>query len=369
LSVAVACLAASFATIGCGGNARKAKSASGELVLNLYDTSGGVNWYDTVAGNPAARKGGGYWTGTYDTNKGDLQFGNFVLPHYGATYGTVGYWGGFTTGTNGDSSNYGYPDTSHHVGSVDWIDNQWGIMAAGGIDPLYNNPVKGVPYLIAYEGTRLDVHLANGSSFIPQEVYICAHPWPYYGNFFGDGFARPLNRPGDYFVLKITGLSGSGDPVANPIIDTLAKYDALQQYGVWQSSSWHSVNLNVEEEPASAVTLRFELETTDTGQYGPNTALYFCMDKLKVTELEVAQTGAVVRKAKPADKISTVEVKDYLPLTSYTGGEILVHDAKGKVALKTTVKAGEKINLSKLPAGEYRLRHGHRSIPIKKVGK
>jgi hypothetical protein len=52
---------------------------------------------------------------------------------------------------------------------------------------------------------------------------------------------------------------------------------------------------------------------------------------------------------------------------SYTGGDVLLYDAKGKEVWRTTVKAGEKPNLSKLPKGEYRLRHGHRIIPIKKV--
>jgi len=35
---------------------------------------------------------------------------------------------------------------------------------------------------------------------------------------------------------------------------------------------------------------------------------------------------------------------------------------------KTIIKAGEKINLSKLPAGEYRLQHGNKLIPINKKG-
>jgi hypothetical protein len=79
------------------------------------------------------------------------------------------------------------------------------------------------------------------------------------------------------------------------------------------------------------------------------------------------RAGAAKASKAPKAAETAVEVKDYFPLISHTGGEVIVHDAKGKVALKTTLKAGEKVKLSKLPAGEYRLRHGHRSIPIKKV--
>ncbi len=62
----------------------------------------------------------------------------------------------------------------------------------------------------------------------------------------------------------------------------------------------------------------------------------------------------------------TVAVKDYFPAKSHTGGEVIIFDANGKEILKTTVKAGERINLSALPAGNYRLRHGSKLITITK---
>jgi hypothetical protein len=360
--VALACTAAGLATFGCANSG--AKGVGTPLVLNLYDTSGGVDWTDSVTGDPAARKGGGYWKGTYDEDKDDLQFGNFVLPHYGATWGTTGYWGGFTTGTNGDSSNYGYADTSHHVGSVDWIDNQWGIMATGGIDPDGNYPVKGTPYLIAYgSGSDMKVSLNGDSLFNPQEIWICTHPWPYYGNFFGDGFARPLNQSGDYFILNIQGINESGTLVGT-VTDTLAVYDPSAPYSVRQKSNWHSVLF-----PSRWTNIKyisFTLVTTDVGEYGPNTAFYFCMDKLKVTK-----TGGVASTSTSIKDTTTAvwyEVTDNMKLNSYTGGVVTVHDAKGKKVLETSIKAGgDSINLSKLPAGEYHVRHGHRTIPIKKI--
>jgi hypothetical protein len=86
----------------------------------------------------------------------------------------------------------------------------------------------------------------------------------------------------------------------------------------------------------------------------------------------VVKQGATPSTAAVAAKVTSpnakiVEVKDYFSKTSYTGGDVIVYDAKGKEALKTSVKAGEKINLSKLPVGEYRLKHGHKQIPFKKV--
>jgi hypothetical protein len=105
--------------------------------------------------------------------------------------------------------------------------------------------------------------------------------------------------------------------------------------------------------------------------YGPNTAVYFNMDKLKVTKTGgVASnvSSVALRNEKMTNTIKAVEVTDYFPVKSHSGGIVTVYDTKGKEVLKTTVKAGEKINLSKLPAGEYRLQHGNKLIPISKKG-
>jgi hypothetical protein len=107
--------------------------------------------------------------------------------------------------------------------------------------------------------------------------------------------------------------------------------------------------------------------TDSLSGYGPNTAVYFCLDKLRITKTGgVAPASASLRKAETITANKTVEVKDYFPISSYTGGSVSVYDPKGKEVLKTTVKAGEKINLSQLPKGEYRLKHGHRTIPVTK---
>jgi hypothetical protein len=375
--VALACTAAGLATFGCANSG--AKGVGTPLVLNLYDTSHGVDWTDTVTGDYPDSIGGGYWKGTFDQNKGALKFEDFVLTHSGNTWisgnDTTRYWNGFTTGSNGDKGNYGYADTTHHVGSVMWIDNQWGVMAGGGL-ATPPTVAKGTPYLVSYwdyyteeSGTHvLKVNLADNSLFKPQEIYICNHPWPYYGNIYGDGFARPFTD-GDHFDLWIHAVKANGreDSIPYP----LAKYEEGE---LNQSEDWQQVSLTgfFEDDPDSIQSLYFTMYSTDSDpQYGPNTAVYFCMDKLKVIKQDSTATPAATPCAKTTEAATkpAVEVTDYFPFTSYTGGDVTVHDAKGKVVLKTTVKAGEKPNLSKLPAGEYRLRHGHRAIPVKKVNK
>jgi hypothetical protein len=373
-----ACLTGMWALLSCNTRAQ-----SSTLVLNASDTtctgsSPCLNWKDSITGDPSPDSskniGGGYWNQTF-TNTTGFGIGSFKLTHSGNTYisgtDTIRYWNGFTSGSNGDNRNYGYGDTTEHVGSVNWINNQWGVMAGGGLTTP-PTVVKGQPYFVSFwdyyteeSGTHvLQIKLNGDSLFNPQTMYICNHPWPYYGNFFGDGFARPLNQPGDRFDLIVHGVKADGTETS-PQTVPLALYNVNAPHKVAQSPNWRSITLT---SLGTVKSIYFTMFSTDSSaSYGPNTAVYFCLDKLNVTKTGgVASASTTIRKTKTATP-KAVEVKDYFPIASYTGGEVVVHDTKGKETLRTTVKAGEKVNLSKLPVGEYRLRHGHRVIPVKKV--
>jgi hypothetical protein len=352
--------------------------------LNLKNTSC-VNWQtDIYPGNYSTCEQGGFWTSTYDSIANPpLCFNPFVLSH-NSGFNVYSYWGGFTLSVSGDSLCYSgecpascgcvtsNPNCSLS-GSNAWVQNQWGVMAGGGLADVepYTPPVKGNPYLVAYwdyysdsgGAHSLQISLNGDSLFTPNEVYVCNHPWPYYGNLYGDGFAQPLPTFGDTAHVDLIIHAIHADGSETSITRTLA---AVYNGQVVQSPNWQSVSLLSLGTDVKA--LYFTMYSSDSDpQWGPNTAVYFCLDKLKVTKTgAVAPASAVARKA-TASAPKPVEVADYFPLASYTGGEVSVYNAAGKEVLKTTVKAGEKPNLSKLPAGEYRLRHGHKHIPIRKV--
>jgi hypothetical protein len=166
---------------------------------------------------------------------------------------------------------------------------------------------------------------------------------------YGDGFAHPLDTVGAHFILKIYGSDRSIDP----IIDTLAWVG--QDTVLRQSNQWHWVDLtNV----GATDTLHFELETTDMGQYGPNTALYFCMDKLMVDNLGTRLAAA----KKSASKQKYVEeFSDFLTVATHVAGEAILYNAQGQVALNANLKAGSnKFDTKKLSAGKYTMIHHHR---------
>ncbi|MBR1630956.1 MAG: DUF4465 domain-containing protein, partial [Paludibacteraceae bacterium] len=172
----------------------------------------------------------GYWTETYNTEDQyqHLEFGLYSFTHnIGGNGGEdlmsgMMSWNGFTYSTNSDTTNYALEGSS-----AAWIDNQWGCMAGGGIltDTLGRIMMRpdgcpqtdsGVPYLIGYWSFKSDADDNRRSlqiDFTDQQLHrlvgtwICNHPWPYYGNRYGDGFASKMENNGEHFRLVAHGLN------------------------------------------------------------------------------------------------------------------------------------------------------------------
>lgn len=263
----------------------------------------------------------GYWTETYNTAETYrwVEFGLFKLSHnlvgFGGTDvgGGMSYWDGFTYCTSGDTRDYGELGNSN-----DWVAEQWGCMAGGGIktdaagNVLTDNQGKvlveqGNPYLVAYWGYYqetfgdgspcLQIRFSDEKLYQPVGVYIANHPWPYYGNIHGDGFARPFEE-GDYFKLFIHGLNEQGEDVGIAVEHTLAEFKNGE---LIQSPDWQWVDLSG---LGMVSGIYFTMETTDSDPiYGPNTAVYFCLDKLQVQsgEENTAPTRPTGLTAEPTE--------------------------------------------------------------------
>ena len=225
----------------------------------------------------------GVWTGCYDdVNYTWLEFGDengeFMLSHLidgeGASWGGY-YWDGFCPAIGGDQTDY----------NSDWTTNFGGCMAGGGCvigedGTVTADPTK--PYLVAYysswamEGPSNQVMFVDkdgNTTFKPVGVYVCNHPWPYYGCVHGDGFGRAFEE-GDYFELIAHGVDADGNETTTSInlVDyTNGQLNALNDWTFFDLSSLGEVE-----------SVYFSLNSTDSGDYGMNTAAYFCMDKFQI---------------------------------------------------------------------------------------
>ena len=232
----------------------------------------------------------GIWTGCEnDVDYTWLEFGDdngvFGISHLidgeGASWGGY-YWDGFCPALGGDQTDYGTAGST-----ASWTTMFGGCMAGGGCvinadGSVTADPTQ--PYLVAYysswamEGPSNQVMFMDKDgnfTFTPLGVYVCNHPWPYYGCLHGDGFGRAFEE-GDYFELVAHGVDADENEKTvsiNLVEFTNGELKALNDWTFFDLSSLGEVEY-----------VYFTLNSTDVGDYGMNTAAYFCMDKFMVED-------------------------------------------------------------------------------------
>lgn len=230
----------------------------------------------------------GKWEDTYDAGQPWLFFEEFAFSHMtyamqaqGTDENGMRYWDGFTLCTNGDDADYGFAGSS-----TSWPEHQWGCMAGGGLDST-GALVKGVPYLVAYWGYNyengeehgLQVNFTDEQTHRPLGVWVCNHPWAYYGIQHDDGFAHSFADNGAQFNLIIHGLDEEGKEAGMPILHHLA---CFHDNALDISSEWQWVDLS---SLGQVNAIYFTMESSDvSGVLGMNTAAYFCLGGMEILE-------------------------------------------------------------------------------------
>lgn len=254
-----------------------------------------------------------YWDQTYNPEENILSFneGMFNFSHIPGLFGGsdvgggMSYWDGFTLCKSGDTTDYGM------VGNSDgWVPQQWGCMAGGGLNSEFQAE-QGKPYLVAYWGYYYEtegVHACqvdfDGDLHRVKGTYICNHPWPYYGNIHGDGFASAFDYPGCFFTITAHGMVG-GEDTGSSVTLTLAEYTD-DETGLVQSADWQWMDLSVLGEVDAVY---FTMDTSDADPlYGPNTAVYFCLDKMQIYETSGSEEEHTLPK-RPSG-LNAVDIKE-----------------------------------------------------------
>lgn len=240
--------------------------------------------------------GGMYWKDTYTPNT-KIVSGIFTFSH-SSMFSGYSYWDGFTVSNVNDITNYGTPGSSDG-----WVAHQWGCMPGSGANTA--NSVKsgtpgisGDPFIVAYWSSYKDpesptgqkfsesqysnwVKIGNQGKYLIKNLKIANHPWSYYGCKYGDGFSRPLDgRENDSFDLLIYGVKSDGT-ITNPIVHNLAKCPKGGKLAI--SDKWVNVNTTQLRNLGNDIQyLFFQMKSSDSGEWGMNTAAYFCLDKLQV---------------------------------------------------------------------------------------
>ncbi len=230
------------------------------------------------------------WNGIYGNEA--LHADGFIFSH-SAPYGE-GYYEGFIASRNSDNANW-YDATG-------WTAHQWGCMAQGGVgeddnDGFEIDGIIGKPFLINYYssyslttsdyGTSYITLEDHTQSFIAQGVYVCIHPWGYYGCISGDGFATPLVDEGGYYKVTFNGVN-----IAQGTTKSVDFYLAERQFsdrnsdGIinekdnYTNTSWTWCDLS---SMGAVDVIYITMDSSDKGEYGMNTATIVCLDGLKAS--------------------------------------------------------------------------------------
>ncbi|MDD3322242.1 MAG: DUF4465 domain-containing protein [Paludibacter sp.] len=277
------------------------------ITLDLQNTT-------TLASTPLAADS--HWSEAYSENV-FLESQNFIFSHRNGWGGY--YWDGFTISNHISNDDFGQGDSN------DWIDNQWECMAKGGFNG------EGSNFLVGNWGFFNDETAANvtetsnyvkfndGKTYKAIGAYVSNSAWPYYSCKYGDTFARKFVQ-GDYFKLIATGYLADGITETGTAEYYLADYRSENSVQMKLNNSWEWMDLSSLGEVSY---IQFTMESTDTGDYGMNTAAYFCLDKLTVEKVNNSATSNndnIVPKAyRSGNKIFNLTNGDYIEIYRING--------------------------------------------------
>ncbi len=292
----------------------------------------------------------GSWVGTYDDDAETIDSQCFSFLHFSISDWQT--WWGFTASNSADNAR---PQNT--------LTHQWSNMAPGGIVLNDDGTVKlddfgapvtspDVPYLVAFYSPFMsqrpvDMVFSDGKAYDPAGVYLNLNSYTYYSIEYGDSFARAFTN-GDEFVLTIHGVAP--DESEKSIDVRLASYS---NGDLTINRGWKYVDLS---ELGTVNELYFTLSSTDSGAYGANTPLYFCLDKLSVnpaTDSSAEIISADTTGIKYDRNTRTVEIAN----SQFAA----VYDALGA---KMMTSDSPSFSIAHLPAGVYVVKSGNASLKI-----
>ena len=315
-----------------------------DSMRNVYDYS--KIWQRTYQYNQYIADYRGYWNF-------EIECLNFM--HYAdTTWGDMAYWDGFTV-----SSSKTFECDTACSSSCTNFHNQFVAMPKNG-EGGYRTDY----YAVAYDGynsiyfpeRHCNITLNQDDSICG--LYLTLNAYTYKSIKCGDDFADAFEY-GDYYYVTIKGyLNGT---LTDTVVYYLADYRNSTSYVV---DDWKWVNL---QSLGTVDSLAFELTTSDTGEYGPNTPMYFCMDEIQVGCQSCESTdnshdtfstpGYPSLKSSTQDltiKVSPNPVSSVLTVQTETGSNISIVNKEGSVAKKLKATASSiDVPVSDLYPGMY----------------
>ncbi len=264
--------------------------------------------------------------GYYNGNdwKGGFNSGpNFFVNEYDTAFGFES-WGGFAVSNIKDSTTKGFM-------------NQYASVAGGGY--------QSEQYAVAYGDAKVRT---NASSPLTG-FFISNTTYAYYdmkdGSQFSKKFGGASGNDPDFLKVIISGWKNGGNPADTAIEFYLADYRNSDNSKDYIIKSWTYVDLSA---LGMVDSLGFNFASSDTGDFGINTPIYFCMDRLEQVSVGLndnKQALAVTVYPNPAAENLKVDV-------AANEVSLKIYNLQGSLV---ATSIGKEINVGELTSGVYLL--------------
>ncbi len=265
---------------------------------------------------------------------------------------------GTTLFNDGDAIFPTYYNTDWGYWASGWaISSMTDTLTAGAANLYSAIPRSGVQeslgYAVGQQGSS--ILLTDEGQLQPLKgLFITNTTYAYLSMKFGDDFAKKFGGETgddpDFFVLTIKGF-WQGEQTADSIDFYLADFrfeDNSQDYIV---DSWEYVDLS---SFGTVDSLSFTLNSTDVGDFGINTPLFFCIDQFNSTDI----TGIRTPRAQVNIAVYPNPTTEFVYVSTPPNGWIQIVSQQGRI-LKTIKTNGEtmRLEMNNLPSGTYWIRY------------
>lgn len=305
-----------------------------QLLLSLVIFIGGetfsqttVNFEELYLSNES------WWVGANGTENGFTSNDAFFPTYYDTAFG--GYWGnGFAYSNMTDSVTSGYL-------------NMYSSKAGSGYLSSNN-------YAVNYDdGYFLPGPSNSQFNFQMQEVYLSNNTFAFNSMRDGDDYAKKFggvsgNDP-DFFSVTFDGFL-NGQSVGSQVVFYLADFRFADNTLDYIVRDWTRADLTA---LGTVDSVAFRFESSDSGEFGINTPLYFCMDDLKMN----AVPNAIVDIDASNFAIFPNPASDFIQFkaTQNAISKIELYNLTGQF-IRSHYNANEPIIISDLPIGMYFIR-------------
>ncbi len=225
--------------------------------------------------------------------------------------------GGYTFGTY-YSNAYGYDYYSNFV-----VSNNKNTDGTGYTKP-YQSTASGAKngnnYAVFYLET---ISSASNEVSLPEEAtvsgfWVCNNTYAMHSVTNGDSFAKVFGQ-GDYFKLTMTGYDANGE-VTGTVDQMLVDCTVADNWTY--VNDWRWVDLT---SLGNVKSIKFSMSSSDTGNFGINTPLYFCMDDFGGIAPE-KNTEYAKFVPNEATGINSVEADMFAPaVKKYENGKLVIY--------------------------------------------